>query len=105
MANFLLAYTGGSGMATDPAEQQKAMEAWGQWFGSLGASVVDGGAPFGPSAQIGSDGAVSSGGPSGLTGYSVISADSLDDATTKAKGCPILSNGGAVEIYEALPMG
>jgi hypothetical protein len=105
MANFLLAYTGGAGMATDPAEQQRQMEAWMQWFGSLGSSVVDGGAPFGPSAHIGSSGAVSSDAPSGLTGYSVISADNLDDATTRAKGCPILSNGGSVEIYEALPMG
>jgi hypothetical protein len=104
MANYLLAYTGGGGMAA-PEEQQQAMEAWMGWFGSLGDAVVDAGAPFGPSAAIGPDGAVSQSGPAQLSGYSVIRADSLDDATSKAKGCPILNNGGSVEIYESLPMG
>jgi hypothetical protein len=105
MANYLFAYTGGGGMAGTPEEQQKAMEAWMGWFGTLGDAVVDGGAPFGPSAVIRSDGAVSPGAPARLSGYSVVTADSLDDATSKAKGCPVLSNGGSVEIYESLPMG
>jgi hypothetical protein len=104
MANYLFAYTGGSGMAS-PEEQQKAMEAWTSWFGTLGDAVVDVGAPFGPSAVIGPDGAVSEGAPARLSGYSVIAADSLDDATSKAKGCPVLSSGGSVELYESLPMG
>jgi hypothetical protein len=103
MAKYLVAYTGG-GMAATPEEQQKAMDAWMGWFASLGDAVVDAGAPFGPSAAINSNGAVTDRGPSQLTGYSVISADNLDDATSKAKGCPILTNGGSVEIYEALPM-
>lgn len=34
-----------------------------------------------------------------------MAADSVDEATTKAKGCPVLSDGGTVEIYEALPIG
>jgi hypothetical protein len=105
MAKFVLAYTGGGGMADSPAEQQKVMEAWMNWFGTLGDSVVDGGAPFGPSASIAPDGAVSESPASQLTGYSIVSADSLADATTKAKGCPVLSSGGSVEVYEALPMG
>jgi len=105
MANFVLVYRGGSGMASSPEEQQAAMEAWMNWFGSLGAAVVDPGAPFGPSASIGPDGSTGNAGPSGLTGYSVVSADSVADATTKAKGCPVLSDGGSVEIYEAIPVG
>jgi hypothetical protein len=104
MANYLLAYTGG-GLAPTPEEQQKAMEAWGAWFGTLGAAVVDMGAPFGPSAVLEPDGSTTSGAPAQLTGYSVIAADSLDDATSRAKGCPILTSGGRVEIYEALAMG
>ena len=104
MANYLFAYTGGGGMAS-PEEQQKAMETWMSWFGTLGDAVVDGGAPFGPSAVIRPDGAVSQDAPAQLSGYSVVTADSLEDATSKAKGCPVLSNGGSVEIYESLPMG
>jgi hypothetical protein len=104
MAKFVLVYSGGSGMAA-PEEQQAVMEAWMNWFGSLGEAVVDPGSPFGPSAALSPDGATGPSGPSGLTGYSILSADSLDEATTKAKGCPVLSDGGTVEVYEALPIG
>ena len=41
---------------------------------------------------------------SGLTGYSVLKADSLAAATTLAKGCPVLAHGGAVEVYEVYPV-
>ena len=103
MAKYVLAYRGGS-MADTPEEQQKAMDAWMGWFGSLGDAVVDGGAPFGPSSTIASDGAASAGGQAALTGYSILTAASLDEAQTLAKGCPVLASGGTVEIYEALPM-
>jgi YCII-related domain len=99
MANYLLAYKGG-GMPETPAEQQKVMEAWGAWFGGLAAAVVDGGNPCGPSKNIASNGTVSDGAPSQISGYSVIKADNLDAATKMAKGCPILASGGSVEVYE-----
>ena len=99
MANYLLVYKGGA-MAQDEAERQKAMAAWGAWFGQLGAAVVDGGNPCGASAAIGANGAVSNGAPSGVTGYSILTADSLQAATGLAKGCPILTDGGSVEVYE-----
>ena len=99
MANYVLVYKGGS-MAETEAARAEAMAAWGKWFGELGPAVVDGGNPFGPSASIGSDGGVKDSASSGLTGYSVLKADSLSDATQKAKGCPILSSGGSIEVYE-----
>ena len=55
MANFLLAYKGGT-MAETPEAQEAAMQAWMNWFGTIGAAVVDGGAPFGPSTAVQSDG-------------------------------------------------
>jgi hypothetical protein len=104
MAKYVLVYKGG-GMGETPEEQQKTMEAWMNWFGSLGDSVVDGGTPFGPSSSIGSDGSITDGGASQLTGYSIIAADSLADADDKAKGCPVLVSGGSIEVYETLAMG
>ncbi|MGA9315865.1 MAG: hypothetical protein WBV77_14700 [Solirubrobacteraceae bacterium] len=102
MANYLLAYTGG-GMATTEAEREAAMAAWGQWFGELGSAVVEPGNPVGASASVGASG---SNGPasSGLTGYSVIAADSLDAAAGLVKGCPILAVGGKVDVYETIPV-
>ena len=104
MAKYLLAYKGGA-MADTPKEQQKQMEAWMSWFGSLGEAVVDGGAAFGTASTLGSNGAVKDGGASRLSGYSIITAETLADAGDKAKGCPVLAGGGSVEVYEALPMG
>jgi hypothetical protein len=100
MANYVLVYKGGGGMANDEAARQKVMEAWGRWFGSLGDKLVDGGNPFGPSAAIASNGSVSNTASSGLTGYSIIKGDSLQAATDAAKGCPVLADGGSVEVYE-----
>lgn len=103
MAKYLLAYRGG-GMGDTPEAQQKAMEAWMAWFGSLGADLVDQGSPFGPSATVSGE-STSEGGTSALTGYTIITADSLSAASDKAKACPVLSSGGTIEVYEALEMG
>ena len=99
MGKYVLAYRGG-GMAEGDEAQQAAMTAWMNWFGALGASVVDGGNPFGPALTVASDGSTSDGGGAALTGYSILNADSLADAAEKAKGCPILASGGTVEVYE-----
>jgi hypothetical protein len=98
MAKYLFAYKGG-GMAQTDAEREAAMQAWGAWFGSLGAAVVDPGNPFGASSTVTSGG---NGATGDLTGYSVLSADDLAAATELAKGCPILSSGGSVEVYETM---
>jgi hypothetical protein len=103
MAKFALIYTGGA-MADTPEAQKAAMDAWMSWFGTLGADVVDGGAPFGPSKTVSADGSSKDGGASALSGYSIISVDSLADAADKAKGCPVLAGGGTVEVYESMPM-
>jgi hypothetical protein len=98
MGKYVYAYTGG-GMPETEEEGKRVMEAWTAWLGGLGDKVVDIGNPFGASASVGN------GGPSGLTGYSIVSAASLDEAVALADGCPILEGGkGAVEVYEAVAM-
>lgn len=102
MANFVLVYSGGSGMAPTEAERAAVLQAWNVWFGGLGADLVDGGNPFtGAAKRVASDGAVSDGAEgSPATGYSIIKADSLDAAAEKAKGCPVLRDGGQITVYE-----
>ncbi len=104
MTNFVFAYRGGSGMATTPEAREKVMAAWGAWFGTIGADLVEGGSPFGGSSTVHPDGSSTDGAAAGLTGYSVVSATDLSAAAGLAKGCPILADGGTVEVYEALPM-
>jgi hypothetical protein len=103
MANYVLVYKGGS-MAQTDAEREAAMAAWGQWFGTLGAAIVDAGNPFGPSSSVAGNGGVSDGGASNLTGYTILTADSLSAAAELSKGCPVLANGGSLEVYETIPI-
>jgi hypothetical protein len=102
MAKYLLLYRGGSMPETEEA-QAAAMKAWNAWFHELGSAVADGGNPFTPGASkaIAADGAVSDA-RSNASGYSILEADSLDHATTMAKGCPVLQGGASLEIYETL---
>jgi hypothetical protein len=104
MGNYLFAYRGGA-MAETDEQRQAVMAAWGAWFGELGGAIVDPGNPFAGSASVGAGGAggaVGDGAGSALTGYSVMKADSLAAATELAKGCPVLSGGGSVDVYETL---
>ena len=104
MAKYLFVYHGG-GHPANPAEAQEVMNAWGAWFGALGAAVIDGGNPVGKSSTVQPDGSlVSGGGANPVSGYSLISASSLEDAHAKARGCPLLRNGGSIEIAEAFDM-
>ena len=99
MGKYVLAYKGG-GMPESEEEGRRVMEAWTAWFGGLGDSVMDMGNPFGASAAVGNGRSTS-----GLTGYSIVTAGSLDEALAKAEGCPILDGGaGSVEVYETIEM-
>src|SRR5438046_2188009 len=92
MTDYLLLYSGGS-MPETEEEQKTVMEAWNTWMGQLGSSLKDGGNPFTPATKtISADGSVSDGGGT-ASGYSIVSADSLDAATEMAKGCPVLQGG------------
>ena len=103
MAKYVLVYKGG-GMPESEADQKAAMDAWMSWFGGLGDAVIDGGNPFGPSVTVSPDGSSSDGTSSGVSGYSILNAESLSAAAGLAKGCPILAVDGKVEVFEALDM-
>jgi hypothetical protein len=103
MAKFLFVYHGGAPI--NPANAKAVMDAWGAWFGSLGAAVIDGGNPVGASSTVKADGSlVAGGGANPASGYSLIEASSLEDAHKKAAGCPLLQVGGSIEIAQAMDM-
>jgi len=100
MANYLLAYHGG-GMPESEEQRAKVMAAWGQWFGTLGPALVDGGNPVARTCTISPSGSVAEGGGANpVSGYSVIKADGMDAAVQMAKGCPLLESGGSIEVAE-----
>lgn len=107
MTSYVLVYSGGSGMGMEEEEQNKIMAEWGVWYEKLGEAIVDGGNPFGASKSINASGDVSDGSASSpaATGYTVIAADSLDDAVAKSKDHPHIKHGGEVTVYETFQVG
>lgn len=105
MADFALLYTGG-GMPETEEEQARVMKAWTDWYETIGADLKDGGNPFAPAAKtVSGDGSVKDGAPGPLhSGYTIVSAASLDAAAGVAKGSPILERGGKVVVYEIVEM-
>jgi hypothetical protein len=70
-------------------------DAWAAWQLGLGARLKDRGSPAVTAAALGASAADTT-----LGGYSLIRAGGLDAAVALARGCPLLTQGGSVEICE-----
>ncbi len=103
MAKFVFAYHGG-GMPENEEDIAKVMAAWQSWMGGLGDALTDAGNPIGETKTVTSNGVTTGGGANPLSGYSLFEGASLDDAVAAAKGCPILDNGGSVEVAATVDM-
>ena len=100
---FVFAYHGGK--APDgPEEGAKVMAAWNAWYGGMGAAVVDGGGPLGMSKTVSTSGVADDGGSNPVSGVTTVEAADIGAATAMAKGCPILGDGGSVEVAEIMSM-
>lgn len=96
MKKFLFLY---KGYTTPTPEMGKA---WMDWFASVGDAMVDSGNPMSAGVEV-TQGDVKAI-PTGLdsfTGYSIINAESMDDAVALAKTNPMISS---VVVYDLAPM-
>jgi hypothetical protein len=102
VTKFLLLYHGG-GMPETEAEKAAVMKAWESWYTSLGSAVVDPGNPFTPAAKkVASNGAVSNGSAGTMaSGYTILQAESLDQAAKMAQSCPVLKGGAEISVFES----
>ena len=75
------------------------MQAWTDWFGTIGSALVDGGNPASRTKSIAAT-ARSATTPSGPSGYTIIKAGSIDEAVGIAKGCPVLQGGASIQVVE-----
>lgn len=103
MPKFLFVYHGGAKPET-PEAGAAVMAKWNAWFEGMGSAVVDGGNPVGLSKTVTVTGVADNGGANPASGYSIVSAGTIDDAAAKAKDCPILESGGSVELAEIIEM-
>ena len=98
MSNYVFVFRNDPNRAATAGEE----EAWTKWFGELGEAVTDFGNRVSRASMVGGSGAGAT--PDALSGYVVVTADSLDAAVALAKGCPGLQSGGRVEVGEILEM-
>ncbi len=103
MPKFVFAYHGGKQPETEEAIQ-KAMAAWGAWMTKHEKDFIDPGNPVGKSKTVTADGVLDHGGSNPLSGYSLINAPDMDAALEIAKGCPMMDDGGTVEVIQAIDM-
>lgn len=97
MTEFIFAYRSPTGYAQGDPE---TVAAWQAWFAELGPALRDIGRPVSDQVTVGTTGA----GSTRLGGYSVVTADGLDDALAMAKGCPLVAVGGGVEVGTLAPI-
>lgn len=103
MPKFIFAYHGGKRPDT-PQEGEKVMAAWNAWYQGMGDDLLDGGGPAGQSHTVSASGVAMDGGANPLSGFTVVAAASQSAADEIAKGCPILADGGTVEVAELIEM-
>jgi hypothetical protein len=98
---YVLVYYGG-GMPEGASAQARVLKQWAGWYEKLGDAIVDGGHAFsGAVSKIKPGGTVAKGAiGQRASGYSIVEAASLEEATKMAKGCPILRSGGQIAVYE-----
>ena len=89
MATFLMTNRAPKNYTGSP----EAMAAWTAWFEGLGAHLADRGNPVFERCTLGNCGPDTQ-----LGGYTLLIADDLEAALALAAGCPLLAEGGGVEV-------
>jgi len=80
----------------------EVMDAWQRWFATVGDRFVDSGNPLGNCLEVTKIGSREISPDQGAaTGYSIISAESREEAERLLEGCPMISS---VRLYEAMAM-
>ncbi len=103
MPNFILAYHEERQFDT-PEQGAEQQIAWGAWLHGLGDAVVSPGQPLGPSQVVRQGGAVEPlSGPAALMGYTIVEAETIEEAIDMAKACPFLEI-GSIEVAQCYSM-
>ena len=113
MPKYLFIYRSVPDPAKDmpnPEQLQAIMAEWGVWFERVGAAVVDGGDGLLPTGKVVHPQGTVTDGPfveskEIVGGYSILQANSYEEAVELAKSCPICHGGGTIEIRELAGFG
>lgn len=94
-----------------PEQMQAMMKPWQDWIGSIAAQnkLSSAGNRLDSDGRVVKPNNVITNGPyaeikEAIGGYIVVKANTLDEATQLASGCPIFAVGGNVEVRTIVPM-
>ena len=87
-----------------PEQMEAVMGQWNAWSTQVGDRMVDFGTPLAGGVQVTPEGTSPS--TREVAGYTLIEADSMDDALALAQDHPHLNmpGGCTIEVHEALPV-
>ena len=103
MPQYFITYLGGD-KPSSPEEGEQHMSEYRAWLSSLGDSAVSPANPLKDTSTVNSDGTVTTGSTTSMSGFTIIEADSLRAALLIAKACPFLDIGGSLEVSELIEM-
>jgi len=104
MKKFVLVYFGEPQFTT--AEEAKKHQAlWMDWAKGLGDAIVEMGNPAKPGKTVTNKSVVDADGKDRFSGYSVIQANSLEEAVKYTQDCPFVVDGGTMGVHEMAGMG
>lgn len=103
MPQYFITYLGGD-KPSSPEEGEQHMSKYRAWLSSLGDSAVSPANPLKDTSTVNSDGTVTTGSTTSMSGFTIIEADSMEAALLIAKACPFLDVGGSLEVSELIEM-
>ncbi len=103
MTQYIIVYLGGD-QPSSPEEGKQHMSKYMDWLSSLGDSAVSPANPLKDTRTVNSDGTVTIGSTTSMSGFTIIEADSMEAALEIAKACPFLEVGGSLEVSELVQM-
>jgi hypothetical protein len=103
MPQYFITYLGGD-KPSSPEEGEQHMSKYRAWLSSLGDSAVSPANPLKDTSTVNSDGTVTTGSTTSMSGFTIIEADSMEAALLIAKACPFLDVGGSLEVSELIQM-
>jgi hypothetical protein len=103
MSQYIITYLGGD-QPSSPEEGKQHFAKYKEWLSSLGDSAVSPANPFKNTSTVNSDGTITIGSTTSMSGYTIIEADSMEAALSIAKACPFLDIGGSLEVSELIQM-
>jgi len=86
-------------------EMAESMKPWMVWAEKCGEQLVDMGSPLAGGMRLSPDGS-SAPSTQDVAGYSILKANSMEEAKSLLKGHPHLAWGGGckIEVHEAMPL-